>query len=315
MSETKYGNYIVTRLKKGMKLPAFRHGEVIGETARRPGGSRREHVLWLDENTVPGAFYSEYVWHFPGEKTAVPINNAGPEPHVHPFDEVIAFVGTNQEDIFDLGGEVELWLEDRCFIMKKSFLVYIPAGMKHCPLKIGRIDTPIFQYVLGSGTRYEGTETTDQGVPSASGLSKQFVFDYKKNLVHPEYRGNTPDEPGRHMHIAYLDAEVVPGANFYVEASWFGTAPRPKPVPGKEPLGPQPHVHPFPELITFFGTNPDDFSDLGAEVELWIGGEQHIITESFVAYIPGNVVHCPLMVRNVTRPIFHFTAGPGKAYV
>jgi hypothetical protein len=56
-------------------------------------------------------------------------------------------------------------------------------------------------------------------------------------------------------------------------------------------------------------------SDLGAEVELWIDGVQHIITESFAAYIPGNVVHCPLVIRNIKRPIFHFTAGPGKMYV
>jgi hypothetical protein len=117
------------------------------------------------------------------------------------------------------------------------------------------------------------------------------------------------------MHISYLDGEVVPGANFYVEASWFGTAaPLPR-EPGKEPLGPQPHVHPFPELITFFGTNPDDVSDLGGEVELWIDGEQHIITRSCVAYIPGGVIHCPLMVRGIKRPIFHFTAGPGRTYV
>ncbi len=312
MNETKHGNYIVTQLKKGLKLPPFRHGEVIGEAAP---GSLKKHVLWLDEETIPGCFYSEYLWHFPGKKSEGPAGTMGPEPHVHPFDEVIAFVGTNQDDIFDLAGEIEIWLEDRAFVMTKSFLVYIPAGMKHCPLKIRRIDKPIFQYVLGSGTRYEGTEKADRTAPAGHDLSRQFVFQYKKNIVHPEYRGNAPDEPGRHMHIAYLDEEVVPGAHFYVEASWFGTAPRPKPVDGKAPVGPQPHVHPFPELITFFGTNPDDVQDLGAEVELWIDGKQHIITESFVAYIPGNVVHCPLRTRNITRPIFHFTAGPGKTYV
>jgi hypothetical protein len=314
MGESKYGKWIVTELREGLKMPPFRHGEVIGKVPS-PGGSRREHVLWLDEDTIPGCFYSEYVWHFPGQKAAALPDSMGPEPHVHPFDEVIAFVGTNQEDIFDLAGVVELWLEDRPFVMSKSFLVYIPAGMKHCPFRIRRIDKPIFQYVLGSGLKYEGVERTAPAAPPAYDLGRQFVFQYKKNLVHPEYRGNMADQPGRHEHIAYLDSEVVPDANFYVEASWFGTAPRPEPVDGKEPTGPQPHIHPFPELITFFGTNPDDVHDLGAEVELWIDGKQHIITESFVGYIPGNMVHCPLVTRNIKRPIFHFTAGPGKMYV
>ena len=313
MIATTYGKWIVTDLRKGLKMPAFRHHEVIRKVRSR-SGLRRQHVLWLDGTVIPGCFYSEYVWHFPGRMAESPPGTMGPEPHVHPFDEVIAFVGTNQQDIFDLGGEVELMLEDQPFVMTRNFLVYVPAGMKHCPLKIKRIDKPIFQYVLGSGLRYDGEEKTTPAAPEYD-PGRQFVFLYKKNLVHPEYRGNMPDEPGRHEHIAYLDSEVVPGANFYVEASWFGTAFTKMPVDGKEPAGPQPHVHPFPELITFFGTNPDDVSDLGAEVELWIDGAQHIITKSFVAYVPGNVVHCPLVIRNIKRPIFHFTAGPGKMYV
>ena len=212
-------------------------------------------------------------------------------------------MGTNQDDLTDLGGEIELWLEDECFTLTRSFLVYVPTGMRHCPLKIKRIDKPIFQYTLGSGQYYGGEPKEGKTGSIRTNLSGQFVFQYKKDLVHPEYRGKSHDEPGLHMHIAYLDSEVVPDANFYVEASWFGTAQRPPREPGKEPPGPQPHVHPFPELITFFGTNPDDVHDLGGEVELWIDGEQHIITRSFVAYIPGGVVHCPPECRRRSRAV------------
>jgi mannose-6-phosphate isomerase-like protein (cupin superfamily) len=309
MNETRYGKYFVTDLKKGAKLPSFRHGEV-------PGRVRREHVLWVDNDVVPGSFYSEYVWLFPrGDLASEQAGAAGPEPHTHPFDEVISFVGTNQDDLSDLGGEIEFWLEDQKFVLTKSFLTYVPAGMRHCPLKVRRIDRPIFQYVLGSGPMYDGAAQTERLAAGSLNLGKNFVFDYKKNLVQPEYRANAHDQPGIHTHIAYLDGEVVENANFYVEASWFGTAPRPKHVTGHEPSGPQPHSHPFPELITFFGTNPDDVHDLGGEAELWIDGEQHIITRSFVAYVPGGVIHCPLMLRNLKRPIFHFTAGPGQMYV
>ena len=67
-------------------------------------------------------------------------------------------------------------------------------------------------------------------------------------------------------------------------------------------------------MIAFMGTNPDDIHDLGGEVELWIDGEQNIIDKSFVAYVPPGVVHCPLVIRRIDRPIFHFTAGPGRMY-
>jgi hypothetical protein len=144
-----------------------------------------------------------------------------------------------------------------------------------------------------------------------SKLAKQFVFQDKPNLALPDYRHEIPEKAG--YRIVYLDSEVVPGATFYTEALWFWPGPRPEPKPGDEP-GVLPHTHPFPEMIAFFGTNPDDIHDLCGEVELWIDGEQHIIDKSFVAFIPAGVEHCPLNIRRIDRPIFHFTAGPGKMY-
>jgi hypothetical protein len=67
-------------------------------------------------------------------------------------------------------------------------------------------------------------------------------------------------------------------------------------------------------MIGFFGTNPDDIHDLCGEVELWINGEQHRMTRSFVALIPAGMEHCPLHLNRLDRPMFHFTAGPGKLY-
>jgi hypothetical protein len=144
-----------------------------------------------------------------------------------------------------------------------------------------------------------------------SKLAKQFVFEDKSNLELPEYRHVIPKEIAHRM--VYLDSEVVPGANFYAEALWFW--PRDKERPDSdEKHGVEPHTHSFPEMIGFFGTNPDDIHDLCGEIELWIGGEKHLITKSFVAYIPAGVEHCPLTILRIDRPIFHFTAGPGKMY-
>ena len=104
--------------------------------------------------------------------------------------------------------------------------------------------------------------------------------------------------------VLYLDDEVIKGA-FYVATSWFWKA---------TPPGPRAHVHDFDEVLAFFGTNPEDTHDLGGEVELWIDGEQHLMHESFIAFIPGGLTHCPLRVTRVDRPIFHFSAGPRGMY-
>ncbi|HTY81621.1 MAG TPA: hypothetical protein VMB24_02460, partial [Dehalococcoidales bacterium] len=70
--------------------------------------------------------------------------------------EILGFYGSDPQNPRDLGGEVEFWMEDEKHILTESFLVYIPAGMKHCPLKINRIDRPMFH--LGASPSHDYTK-------------------------------------------------------------------------------------------------------------------------------------------------------------
>lgn len=319
MAEGKYGMYIVTELKENISLPFFRPGEVLDPV--KPGERRHmNHVIWMDDTVAPGSFYSECVWFFPESMQTIKTerregDQGGPQAHTHPFEELVTFFGTNREDPHDLGGEVELWLEDQKFVMTKSFLCYIPAGMKHCPLRINRIDRPMFHFTMGPGGEYRGELISQPAEPTPKGadLIRQFVFHDKPNLKLPKFRHEIPKE--RAHRVVYLDKETVPGATFYAEVLWFWPGLRRQPAPGEPDTSPQAHTHPFPEMIGFFGTNPDDIHDLGGEVELFIDGEKHVMTRSFVAYIPANLEHCPLHINRIgDRPIIHFTAGPGGMY-
>ena len=73
----------------------------------------------------------------------------------------------------------------------------------------------------------------------------------------------------------------------------------------KEGPGITPHSHPFHELFCYFGTNTDDPSDLGGEIEFWLEDEQYILTKSCIIFVPKGMKHCPLITRRVDRPIFH----------
>jgi hypothetical protein len=123
----------------------------------------------------------------------------------------------------------------------------------------------------------------------------------------PEYKQKSDAAyPGKANHIAWLDKNVIEGA-FYAECIWFQG--------GSDTNRVEAHIHDFDEVIGFFGTNPEDQTDLGGEVELWIDGEKHTITKSFLAFVPKGMVHCPLKIKRVDRPIFHFTTGPGGSYI
>jgi hypothetical protein len=75
-----------------------------------------------------------------------------------------------------------------------------------------------------------------------------------------------------------------------------------------------PHKHPYPEVFIFIGTDPNNLSDLGAEVEFWLGEgkdlDKIILKKPGAIYVPPNVVHFPQIWRNVKRPVFTLVCMP-----
>jgi hypothetical protein len=83
--------------------------------------------------------------------------------HTHDFDETLAFMGGDPEHPMDLNGEVELFIEDERLLLTKSCLVYIPAGVNHCPMNFLRVDRPIFHFSVGTSTEAYQREPDSAG--------------------------------------------------------------------------------------------------------------------------------------------------------
>ena len=107
--------------------------------------------------------------------------------------------------------------------------------------------------------------------------------------------------------VLWMDDKVVEGA-FQMNVSWYL-----KPQTGQEPL--PAHTHDTDEIIGFFGNNHEDPYDLGGEVEFWFEDEKHTITRSSLIFVPANITHCPLILKRVDRPIFHFSTVTSSEYV
>ena len=126
-------------------------------------------ILWLDEEVTEGAFHINTAWYL---KAAETLEDC---PHVHDTDEIIGFFGNNPDEPYDLGGEIEIWLDGQKHLITKSALVFVPAGMKHCPLILRRVDRPIFHFTTVTGHHYDKIEeqadrsggTTDENRPQA----------------------------------------------------------------------------------------------------------------------------------------------------
>lgn len=64
------------------------------------------------------------------------------DPHVHDYDEVLIWTGSDPENPRDLGAEIYLDIEGERHVITTSGSVYIPAGVIHCPLGWNRVDRP-----------------------------------------------------------------------------------------------------------------------------------------------------------------------------
>ncbi len=65
------------------------------------------------------------------------------------------------------------------------------------------------------------------------------------------------------------------------------------------------HTHNFHELLCWYGGNPNDPEDFGAEVVIYLGEEmeKHVFTSPTIVYLPEGFPHCPLEITRVDRPI------------
>jgi hypothetical protein len=130
--------YFVTELKTKITEQAYSPIWTAKEASR---------LLYIDHEVIPGAFQMSVSWFWPGDWPAPkPGDEPRMRPHTHDFDEILGFVGTNPDDINDLCGEVELWIDGKRNVSDKSFMAFIPAGVIHCPLNILKAKRPIFHF-------------------------------------------------------------------------------------------------------------------------------------------------------------------------
>lgn len=69
------------------------------------------------------------------------------DTHAHDFDQFLMFVGGDINNMLDLGGEIELTLGEEGkplekFVFTRATMVYVPAGLLHCPLNFKKVNDP-----------------------------------------------------------------------------------------------------------------------------------------------------------------------------
>jgi len=119
---------------------------------------------------------------------------------------------------------------------------------------------------------------------------------YDKYVVHPPHIQINVKEDGRLVFDGLMVRHDQLGFNMT-----FGHQFIRKPMRSDNPC----HTHNFDEVLAWYGGNPDDPDDFGAEVVLYLGAEleKHVFTRPTIVYLPPGFPHCPLEITRVDSPI------------
>ena len=242
----------------------------------------KDRLLMLDfESDCPSTILSNVAWyHKPDEDAKA--------PHAHTCGEILAFLGSDLEHPEELGGQITMYLNGEKHVMTKSFFVFIPANLPHCPYSVDRIDRPIFHtsYPISRKMtirRFPGLPVQPEDAP------KFFDENFVQTLSLPDDYSLYPGE----IPILYTDSRVCPGS-FMCCASWYTKA-------DSRPLIPQ-SVHACDTLLLIAGSDPAAPFDLGGKVNFTIGGERYLIDRTSYLFIPAGTPYS-LDAEELSRPI------------
>ncbi|MBO9627371.1 MAG: hypothetical protein J7484_13485 [Microbacterium sp.] len=93
--------------------------------------------------------HSTYVW-----ITEVAEETPWVAEHVHDYDEVLIWTGSDPSDPRDLGATLRMVVDGEEHIVTRSGSVYIPAGTPHCPLDFIEVRRPFTFSALSLAPEY-----------------------------------------------------------------------------------------------------------------------------------------------------------------
>jgi hypothetical protein len=137
---------------------AVRYEERSQKSGEKPGPGSANHLVWMNGKDLEGMNVNIF-WGFCGQP-GIWFRGAG--AHVHPVDEVLAYVGMDPDNPDCLGADIEIDMggEHERHIIDTSSVVICPAGMPHLPQVTRWVDRPFAFFAVSLSGEHE-TEAFD----------------------------------------------------------------------------------------------------------------------------------------------------------
>jgi len=219
--------------------------------------------------------------------------------HNHPFDEVLVFFGYDPQDMNYLGADMNLAIGEEQEQHRFSIPMAVPApkGVAHCPLLTEKVYKPFGHFHLALSGTYSGGPVEKTGTTDGTKYAH-----FMKKMVAQKGPGGA--DAKQFFKVSGSDLEGI-NLNFVM-----GLYDK----PGK--WSPAAHIHPYDEVMVFFGHNVGDLSYLGTDITIEIGAEheQHTFNVPTVVAIPKGMPHFPVTCNKVDKPYRMMQVGLALQY-
>jgi hypothetical protein len=229
------------------------------------------------------------------------------QPHSHSFDEFLVFLGHNPASPRDFGAEIEFALgeEGEKHILNTASVICIPKGLIHGHLSIKRLIKPILFSHIYMAPEYvrkpASINTSSHSMPNCPKYS---------HLILREPKGKEPRKLASEEWGVCINEEVLSRVGkFNCNFNFLS-------ILGSHVLVDPPHSHNCGEFLFLIPASPENWPDLGGEVEIAIGEdwEKQSITTASIICLPKGLQHCPVYMKRVDRPFYWGHVLPSPSY-
>jgi hypothetical protein len=257
-------------------------------------GYESTHVMKTDQNRLKDFFAVDCTWFWRSEPDQIVY-----ETTVSENNQVIGLVGANTSDPFSLGGEVTVWVDGKKNVLKKSSLIFVPAGVPFGPVQINHMEFPINYASIGITPDPQAKR--DPSWPRYTIISETKEKAETRRMPPPDLSKMT----SKGARLLHMEDDLAKGS-FYVDYVWLFEGY------GGAPMGT--HDHEWPELIAMTGCDPEHPYDVGGTFSIDLEKETHMFKKSSLVCIPARTMHCPWKFIEINKPTLAFTASPSGMY-
>jgi len=213
--------------------------------------------------------------------------------HVHSDgDEVLSFVGLDPQNPGYLGAEIEFDVgkEYEKHVFRYPTACCFPKNVVHCPEITLKCDKPYGFIVLSLEPNHK-TETMPQRSTLDTTEGNKYSNLYKKLVFRKDIKAKTG--PGNADALAWFRGKEL--ENFNVNFAWGFYS-------GVGDWGAKAHKHASDQFFIFVGLDNQKPEYLGAEIEIALEDEKHVVSAPSCVIIPAGMQHGPILTKKVEKP-------------